>query len=71
MRKRNLFILGILFILLVPFPINQKDGGSIEYKALLYSISVVNKLAPVESEKEYEKGIIISILGIEIYNNVG
>ena len=31
---------------------------------------VFDRLAPVESEKEYEEGIIIKVLGIEVYNNV-
>ena len=60
------------------FPIrNQlKDGGTVEYKALVYKVSKVKKLISKEEMeregkiKKYDHGIIIEILGFEIYNNV-
>lgn len=39
-----LVIIVILLILLVPLPMHLRDGGIIEYKALLYKISKVHKL---------------------------
>ena len=73
-----LIIVIVLFILLVPIPMHLKDGRTVEYKALLYTVSKVHRLnlIPIEEmEKEennkgYEDGIIIEILGFEIYNNV-
>ena len=50
-----------------------KDGGTIEYKALLYKVSNVHSLASMEdmeTGKEYNEGTIIEILGFEIYNSV-
>ena len=41
--------------------------------AVLWSIKlwlIVFQLAPAKAEKEYEEGIIIKVLGIEVYNNV-
>lgn len=60
------------------FPIrNQlKDSGTVEYKALVYKVSRVKRLIPIkemEQEgkiKEYDQGIVIEILGFEIYNSV-
>ena len=51
-------------------------GGTVEYKALLYKISKVHRLISreeIEQEgkiKEYDDGIIIELLGFEIYNSV-
>ena len=72
MKKRNVAIVCILLviILLIPIPLRLKDGGTVEYKALAYSVSRVHRLASVKAEKEYEEGIIIKVLGIEVYNNV-
>ena len=72
MKKRNVAIVCILLaiILLIPIPLRLKDGGTVEYKALAYSVSRVHRIAPVKAEKEYEEGIIIKVLGIEGYNNV-
>ena len=72
MKKRNVAIVCILLaiILLIPIPLRLKDGGTVEYEALAYSVSRVHRLASVKAEKEYEEGIIIKVLGIEVYNDV-
>ena len=72
MKKRNVAIVCILLviILLIPIPLRLKDGGTVVYKALAYSVSRVHRLASVKAEKEYEEGIIIKVLGIEVYNDV-
>ena len=72
MKKRNVAIICILLaiVLLIPIPLRLKDGGTVVYKALAYSVSRVHRLASVKAEKEYEGGIIIKVLGIEVYNNV-
>ena len=72
MKKRNVYImcalLAIIFLILIP--LRLKDGGTVEYKALVYRVLKVHRLAPVELGKEYEEGIIIKVLGIDVYNNV-
>lgn len=78
MKKKVIIISVILALLILLFPIrNQlKDGGTVEYKALVYRVSKVNRLITIEEMekegkvKEYEKGIIIEILGFEVYNDV-
>ena len=72
MKKRNVAIVCILLviILLIPIPLRLKDGGTVVYKALAYSVSRVHRLVSVKAEKEYEEGIIIKVLGIEVYNDV-
>lgn len=78
MKKKVIIISIAIISLVLLFPIrNQlKDGGTVEYKALVYKVSKVKKLISKEEMeregkvKEYDHGIIIEILGFEIYNNV-
>ena len=69
-------IVLILLILLIPRPRYLTDGGTVEYKAVLYKVSKVSRLISreeMEAEgkvKDYDKGIIIEVLGFEIFNNV-
>lgn len=64
-----IIIIIILLVLLVPVPRYLNDGGTVEYKALTYKISKVHRI--VENlDKAYEEGLIVEVLGIEIYNDV-
>lgn len=73
MKKKIIVIVIVLVIviLLIPIPMKLRDGGSTEYKALLYSVTKYHQLAPVEEngEKEYLEGVSIKILGKEVFNN--
>ena len=71
MKKKTAIIIGIIIvvILLVPIPLHLKDGGTVEYKSLIYKISKVHKLE-LDSQSGYKEWITIEILGFEIYNNV-
>lgn len=78
MKKKVIIISAAIILLVLLFPIrNQlKDGGTVEYKALVYKVSKVKRLISIEEMeqegkiKEYNQGIIIEILGFEIYNSV-
>ena len=71
-KRRTVIILCavIALICLIPIPMHLKDGGTVKYQALLYSVSKVHRLAPVEASKDYEEGTIISVLGFEVYCDV-
>lgn len=73
MKKKVIILIIVIvaLILLLPIPMHLKDGGSVEYKALLYTITKYHKLAPVEegTDIKYIDGVGIKILGKEIYNN--
>ena len=75
MKKRMIWIilLIVLLIPLTPIPFGLNDGGTIAYKALLYSVYDVHRINPAyfdnEAEPEYINGIIIEILGKEVYNS--
>ncbi len=69
-KKTILFIiLGIILLMLIPIPNRIKDGGSIEYKAILYKITKVHRLNEF-SPTGYDNGLIIDILSKNIYNKV-
>ncbi len=61
----------LILVLLVPFPAKIKDGGSIHYDAILYDVYDVHKIydSGPDTEMKYVEGVIIMILGIQIYNN--
>lgn len=71
MKKKIIIVIIVIFllVLLIPIPNHLRDGGTVEYRALTYKISKVHRLTR-NLEKEYEDGIVIEILGFEIYNNV-
>lgn len=75
MKKKAIIIVCVLLaiVLLFPIPMRLRDGGTIQYKAILYTVSDVHSLATVEEQeagKEFNEGIIIELLGFEIFNNV-
>lgn len=79
MKKKVLItivIVAIILILLFPIRLQLKDGGTVEYKALLYKVSKVHRLISIEEMekegkiKEYDDGLVVEILGFEIFNNV-
>lgn len=71
MKKKVIIVMIILVLLflLVPTPMHLNDGGTIEYKALLYKVSKIHRLK-ANSLTGYEDGIAIEILGLKIYENV-
>lgn len=71
MKKKIIIVVIVIALLVLLFPIRLQlnDGGSVEYKALLYSITKVHRLN-TESTTGYEEGIEIKTLGMKIYDNV-
>ncbi len=71
MKKKVIIGISIVIIVLslIPFPIYYKDGGSVEYRAILYKVTKYHTIN-FNSESGYTDGLSIEILGIEIYNNL-
>lgn len=71
MKKKIIIgiVIAIILLLLIPIPKYFNDGGSIEFKAILYTITKYHKINE-NSETGYIDGIGIKILGKEMYNNV-
>lgn len=75
MKKKAILIMAVLLaiVLFFPIPLRLRDGGTVQYKAILYTVSDVHSLATIEEQEagiEFNEGIIIEILGLELFNNV-
>lgn len=75
MKKTTIIVVSVILaiFLLLPLPLRLKDGGTVEYKAILYKVSVVHSFASEEERangKMYNEGVIVKILGFEVFNNV-
>ena len=73
MKKKVMIGICVLLaiVLLVPIPMRLKDGGTVVYHAVLYQVQDVHRLGAVDTaEDEYLEGMIVRILGMEVYNSV-
>lgn len=60
-------VLVALSVLLIPIPRYLKDGGTVEYNALLYSVDQVHTL---NSDGGYDVGVRVRILFWKVFDNV-
>ena len=69
--KKTFIIILILITLILLFPIRGKfkDGGSVEYRAILYTVYDVHSEYGGPDGIHYVEGTIIEILGYQVYNN--
>ena len=73
MKKKVMIGICVLLaiVLLIPIPMRLKDGGTVVYHAVLYQVEDVHRLGAVDTaEDEYLEGMIVRILGMEVYNSV-
>ena len=52
--------------MLIPVRLQLKDGGTVEYKSILYKVSKVHRLI----DNGYDIGTEIRILGFKVFDNV-
>ena len=71
-KKVIIIILIILILLLIPIPFKLRDGGSTEYRAILYSVTKYNRLSEIgdDGTTKYISGTEIKVLDFEVYNDV-
>ena len=73
MNKKLVICIAVVvaLVLLIPIPMRLKDGGSVVYQAVLYSLKDVHSLnLDMESGASYKEGIVIKVLGVNIFDNV-
>ena len=73
MKKKAMIGICVLLaiVLLVPIPMRLKDGSTVVYRAVLYQVEDVHRLGAVDTAgDEYLEGMIVRILGMEVYNSV-
>ena len=67
MKKKIIIIVCVLLaVMLIPKKYYLEDGGTVEYRSLLYRVSEVHR----HSDGGYDEGIEIKILGFKVYDNV-
>ena len=65
-RTKKILITVIAIILLIPVPVYVKDGGTVVYQAILYSVTNYHTIKHPEG---FDTGTEIKILGITVYEN--
>ncbi len=70
MKKKIIIIVSIVVfvLMLLPIPNRLKDGGSVEYKAVLYQYTKIHSLNE-HSVTGYADGWELYILGIRVGGN--
>lgn len=67
MKKKIIVIVcAVLVVMLIPIKTHLKDGGTIQYKSILYKINKVHRLI----ENGFDIGTEIRILGFKVFDNV-
>ena len=71
MKKKSIIIIIIvLFILLFPLRLQRKDGGTVDYEAVLYGVTKVHSLGHEGEIPGLYIGTQIRILWFQVYDNV-
>ncbi len=60
----------IFTLLLFPIRLQYKDGGTVEYKAILYSVIKKHSATDENGNPGFHIGTIVELFGIELYNQV-
>lgn len=65
-KKVIIMVCVILVVILIPVRLQLKDGGTVEYKSILYKVSKVHRLI----DNGFDIGTEIRILGFKVFDNV-
>ncbi len=69
-RKKALILLILIFIaFLIPMKIQYKDGGTVEYRAILYSVQKNHALKTENYRTGYLIGTEVRILNFTVYDD--
>ncbi len=73
MNRKIIILIAVALIILalLPIPMAVNDGGTVVYRAILYDVTNLHRILGVSDEgsPSYTDGLIIRILGIEVYNS--
>ncbi len=78
MKKKIMTVICLVLValvLLVPIPVNYKDGGTVSYNAVLYSVTKVHSMIvrtgdDGEFEPGYAVGTRVRVLIFPVYDDV-
>ena len=69
MKKRIAILIIVLLFLLTPIPIRAKDGGTVKYTAILYTVTKRHAMTLKEGVEGYDIGTEIRVLWFDVYND--
>ena len=71
MRKQIIISAAVISaVLMIPFPIQLKDGGTVRYKAALYMVEKPHAITEKDDKMGFTVGTRLYIFGKEVYENV-
>ena len=68
-KKVLLLLIVILTAMLIPMKIHFRDGGTIEYKAVLYSVTNLHRLTSQNNRFGTLQGTRIRVLCFNVYDD--
>ena len=72
--KKILIVIVVLLlaVLLIPTRMQMRDGGTVQYDAIIYDVYNVHRIKsvddPSEKEVDYITGVVVEVLGVELIN---
>ena len=70
MKKRIAILIIVLLFLLTPIPIRAKDGGTVEYAAVLYKVTKRHAMTQQGNVEGFDIGTEVRVLWFDVYNDV-
>ena len=71
MRRQIIISAAVISaMLMIPFPIQLKDGGTVRYKAALYMVEKPHAITEKDDQMGCTVGTRLYIFGKKIYENV-
>ena len=70
MKKRIFILIIALVVLLTPIPFRLKDGGTVEYTAILYKVTKRHAMTFKGDVDGYEIGTEVRVLWFDVYSDV-
>ena len=69
-RKAWVLLILVVIAMLIPMYCGFKDGGTVQYRAVLYSVTKWHHFTVQDHLQGYEIGTQVRILFWEVYNDV-
>lgn len=69
-KIKTIIVVVICAVLLIPIPVGYKDGGTVEYNAVLWSVRKERSLFVENRIYGYNIGTIVRVLLWRVYDDV-
>ena len=69
-RKAWILLIAVVIAMLIPMRTQYKDGGTVTYRAVLYSVTKRHALAVENHRTGVRTGTEVRVLFWEVYNDV-